>query len=502
MTDFLAPKSNITMRAYHHLNDKKDRIAFYFENENFTYTQALKKIENISKQLSDFKLEKGDSVLILLPLSKELIFTLLALMRQGIIPILIDPRLNKTLWKKSILNSQPKMVISQASLIKWHWLLPWTWKFDFLSVNEKALGSNFLNLDTTLGTAVDLAVDSDNLPAMKPSDFVIKTLTSGSTGEPKIIFRDFSVLESQQRLSCKYLPYLENDIHLSLYGIGILQSFIHGSSTIVTSNFTAENICSLIQKHQATRLSIPPGILWNLILYCEDKLITLPSLKCLLTGGAPIPLWFRTKLKDFFPSADCYIVFGSTECEPISKLNLNQFVEKKIVGYPVGKNINEIQILKTSIGKIKEQEIFKIFLKGPNCAATDDKGLLDIGDLASFDDNGQIWLLGRANEMHNGIPAAYFEELTERIAGVKRALFLREQETNYLFIEDLENKSQQRHLPTELKKIQALVTDLGLGSVDIYKVRKLPVDPRHLWKIQRQHVSSLLKDFCYDKISL
>lgn len=498
MTDFFEPKSNITQRAYYHLSDEKSKIAFYFENENFTYLEALKKIENMAKQLADLKLEKGDSVLILLPLGKELIFTLLALMRQGIVPILIDPRLDKKLWEKSILKSRPKMVISQASLIKWHWLLPWTWQFDFLSVNKKVLGANFLNLNTR----IEETLESPSLISMSSSDSIIKTLTSGSTGEPKIISRSFSVLESQQRLSCKYLPYLEKDIHLSLYGIGILQSFIHGSSTIVTTSFAAENIYQQIQKYQATRLSIPPGMLWELILYCEENKVSLPSLKCILTGGAPIPLWFRKKLKSFFPHADCYIVFGSTECEPISKLNLTTFIEKNIVGYPVGKNIDELEILKISVGKIKNQEVFKISLKGSNCAGANDQGLLNIGDLASFDEDGQIWLLGRENELYKGIPAAYIEELSERITGVKRALFLREQETNFLFLELLETNENLNNLSIELKEIQTLITDLGLGSILIYKVRKLPVDPRHLWKIQRQHVSSLLKDFCYDKITL
>ena len=112
---------------------------------------------------------------------------------------------------------------------------------------------------------------------MKPEDIVIKTLTSGTTGEPKIIERRFSVLESQQRLSCKYLPPLTIDIHLSLYGIGILQSFIHGSTTVITNDFSSEKIFQEIVKYHVTRLSIPPGTLYELILYCEKKELSLPA---------------------------------------------------------------------------------------------------------------------------------------------------------------------------------------------------------------------------------
>lgn len=498
MSDFLKPTKNILQRAYYHLADKKSLVAFYFEGQRITYEQALKSIDHMSSQFLELSLAKGDSVLILLPLGKELVFVLLALMRQGIVPVLIDPRLSKKLWKTSILKSQPKMVISQSSLIKWHWILPWTWKFKFISVNKKVLGAELLELNVDPSEMKT----STELISMTPDDVLIKTLTSGSTGEPKIISRNFSILEAQQRLSCKYLPPLEVDIHLSLYGIGILQSFIHGSSTIIAPSFSVEDIYHQIQKYQATRLSIPPGILWNLIRYCENQKQQMPSLKCILTGGAPIPLWFRKKLIDFFPTANCYIVFGSTECEPISKLNIRQFTEKDIVGYPVGKNITELEILKKAIGKIKNQEIFQISLKGPNCAATNESDILNIGDLASFDEEGQIWLLGRANEVYKGIPAAYIEELTERITNIKRALFLRDQETSYLFVELLEDSVIETSLSSYLNEIQNLIADLGLGDVQIFRVPKLPVDPRHQWKIQRQNVSSLLKDFCHDKINI
>lgn len=496
MTDFFSPAKNIVERAYFHLKDKKNQIAFLFDDKQLTYEESLQKINSLSLQLQNLSLIKGDSVLILMPLGYELIFILLALMKQGIVPILIDPRLNKKLWKKSILQSNPKIIISHSILIKWHWLLPWTWRFNFLSANKKVFGAKFLNLNLSIPDSPYL----NDLLEMNADDTILKTLTSGSTGQPKIISRNFSILESQQKFSCKYLPPLEQDIHLSLYGIGILQSFIHGSTTIISCSFATESIYQNIATFKPTRLSIPPGMLWELIEYCEKNNLRISSLKCVLTGGAPIPLWFRNKLKDFFPTAECYIVFGSTECEPISKLNLKNFQEQSIVGYPVGKKIEELEIIKTPIGKINEQIIYQIALKGPNCASTNELGVLEIGDLASFDDKDQMWLLGRSCDIYNGVPAAYIEELTERIDGLKRALFLRNNDINYLFIEPLVTSSSYEPLKEPLKKVATLASDLGLGNLEVYVVKKIPVEQRHLWKVQRQQVASLLKHYCHDRL--
>lgn len=499
MTDFFAITQNIVQRAYDHFPQKKDQVAFYFEGSKITYQQMLQEMESLGQQLYGKNLRKGDSVLILLPLGKELIFILLGLMQMGIIPVLIDPRLNKKLWKTMITRSKSKLIISHPTLIKWHWLLPWTWKYRFCSVNKKIFSHDVISVNEAPPV---LQVSSFKpLITMNPEDIIIKTLTSGTTGEPKIIERRFSVLESQQRLSCKYLPALSSDIHLSLYGIGILQSFIHGSTTVIANSFQSDKIFQEIIKYNVTRLSIPPGTLYELINYCEQNRLLLPSLKCILTGGAPIPFWFRKKILSFFPQADCYIVFGSTECEPISKLHVNSFQERGIIGYPVGTPISELKIIKKKITTLQNQDIYEISLQGENCASLNEQGVLALGDLASFDSDGNLWLLGRNSEVIQGIPAAFIEEQIERIRGIKRSLFLRDSETNILFIEFLDNHEEAPLTLKDRVKIEALFTDLGLSPVSIFRVQKLPVDPRHLWKLQRHHVSSLLTKYCHDKMN-
>lgn len=499
MTDFFAITQSIVQRAYYHFPQKKDQVAFYFEDSQITYQQMLQEMESIAQQLHEKTLRKGDSVLVLIPLGKELIYVLLGLMQMGIIPILVDPRLSKKLWKTMITRSKPKLVITHPKLIKWHWLFPWTWKYRFCSVNKKVFSHEVISINQV---PPSLQVSSFKpLIKMNPEDIVIKTLTSGTTGEPKIIERCFSVLESQQRLSCKYLPPLDSDIHLSLYGIGILQSFIHGSTTVITNDFKSDKIFQEIIKYNVTRLSIPPGILYELINYCEQNRLSLPSLKCILTGGAPIPLWFRKKILSFFPHADCYIVFGSTECEPISKLHINSFQEKGLIGYPVGAPISELKIIKKKITTLQNQDIYEISLQGENCASLNEQGVLELGDLASFDTEGNLWLLGRSSEVFQGIPAAFIEEQIERIPGIKRSLFLRNNETNILLIEFLEDPQEAPLTLKDRVKIETLFTDLGLSSVSIFRTQNLPVDPRHLWKLQRHHVSSLLKKYCHDKMN-
>lgn len=492
MTNLKLAVQNIIERAYQHYPQKKNQVAFVFEESQWSYHQSIATIEALRAQLDRLNIKSSQKALILAPVSVELIFLLLALMASKISPVLMDPRLDKKLWKSTIQKLAPDIIFSVAKVSRWRWLLPWTWAYRFVNIKSLSLAC-----DSFLFT-------SWQLPRTESTDKIIYTLTSGTTGYPKIISRDFSVLESQQRLSCGYLPPLEPDIHLSLYNIGLLQSFTQGATTIITRTCDTNEIYSLITRHHVTRLSIPPGKLLELILFLQEQKLTLPSLKCILTGGAPIPFWFRKWAKDYFPKSDIYIVYGSTECEPISKVNLSQFQETAMIGYPVGQPIKEITVIKKLKCRFKNQDIYELFLQSENAVSNLPDGTLSLGDLGSFDAHNNLWLLGRSTEDVCGIPAALIEEPIERVPGVRRALALEIKHgiksELHIFIEGFKDC----HWPTILKKIDAWVLELkedfSLGDYSVYRTLSLPVDPRHQWKLQRQEISTSLKEYSRDKI--
>ena len=500
MKDFYLPVNNITERAHRHLPYKRDNAAFIFPSHKLTFSEASELIQNLQAQLKNQLLKKNDKVLILAPISPELIFTLLSLFASGIIPILLDPRLDRKLWKTSIQESNPNYINSTTKLINFHWLLPWTWKFKFISLDKKTLGADFLNCNYNNDHKVTYSSFNSELCKTQSNDEIIFTLTSGTTGKPKMIRRNFTKLESQQRLSCKYLPKLDDDIHLSLYSIGILQSFIQGATTVVITDFSPRNILTALVTHKVTRLSIPPGLLFDLIILLKENQTSLPNLKCILTGGAPIPSWLRTLAKDCFKTSDIFIVYGSTECEPISKLNLTDFKDCGYIGYPVGKIIDELQIKKKLKYKYKQQEIFEISLSGENCVTEQDNSFLSLGDLASFDNFGNTWLLGRTSECVCSIPAAIIEEQMERFSGVKRALTLEVDHMIYLFIEPLSEISRENISVFIHSLFSNLAADFGPVKYHAFMVNKLPVDSRHFWKLQRKQVSTLLKHYCRDRL--
>ena len=167
---------NIVQRAYDHFPSKKNEIAFIFENHQLSFVESLSVIEKLRQQLADLNIRAGQRVLILAPLSHELVFLLLALLASKIPPVLIDPRLNRKLWKYSILQSNPDHIFSIPKIVNIHWFLPWTWKFSFISIGSKALCSKNLSFDFQ---NLELAQSFKPLPLTQHQEPILFSLTSG-----------------------------------------------------------------------------------------------------------------------------------------------------------------------------------------------------------------------------------------------------------------------------------------------------------------------------------
>lgn len=323
------------------------------------------------------------------------------------------------------------------------------------------------------------------------SDDLLLTLTSGTTGKPKIITRSFHTLKHQQSLSCKYLPYLKNDIHLSLYGVAVLQSLIHGSTTLYSNNQSPENLVSLIDKYKVTRLSAPPGILTQLLEFIQFQKIQLHNVECILTGGAPIPRWLCQNILNLFPKAELFIVYGSTECEPISRKKVTKStLQDQNHGYNVGRIIEELSLYKKSFAHFQNKSIFEIHLKGPNCANTNASGYLETGDLAYENGVGELILIGRKND-HLHFPfLGLLEEHLESHPMIRRVACISTSQSKLNIYIELASKHNQ-HLDKKSlqKEIDKILSNepyhLSLNSINIHFYKKIPVDARHGWKIQR-----------------
>ncbi len=472
MIRFSGEVSNIVERVYKMADQNPHEIALILANgEKLTYLDVFQKTQSLRQEIVGLGFQKGQRVLVLFPFDEKFVFLIMAFFAENIVPVIIDPRVPQKLWKNLLKENGIENIFLTKKIKKWRFLAWWMNAFKLHCID------NFFKSNL---------VSDRSLLKTQDADEVLVTLTSGTTGLPKIVSRNFGVLKTQQLLSCKYLPSVSRDTHLALYGIGVLQSLAEGATSVLlpTELHKVNILVETIQKYKVTRLSGPPGLMTDFILHLEKEKISLPALENIITGGAPLPRWWTKKAHDVLPETEITILYGSTECEPISFFSA-QNIDSDREGYPVGRPVGEVTLTKKSFSNIKGLDIFEIILEGPNCVSPE--GGLETGDLA-VEENGCLWLLGRKSEAIKNIPVALIEEPLERFDGIKRVAAQLRGETLQLYCETIDGAKISRDFENSA---QTLCEGFGFSQIQVRQVRKIPVDPRHGWKIQRKQLLDL-----------
>jgi long-chain acyl-CoA synthetase len=138
--------------------------------------------------------------------------------------------------------------------------------------------------------------------------------TSGSTGEPKAVVHDFSLLLEKFRVPRTALVTLN---FLLFDHWGGLNTLLHGLSNrglvVLPERRTPEYICNLIEKYGVELLPATPTFLNMLLLSQRWKSGNLGSLKIISYGAEPMPDSTLEGLRKAFPDVELRQTYGLIE---------------------------------------------------------------------------------------------------------------------------------------------------------------------------------------------
>jgi olefin beta-lactone synthetase len=343
----------------------------------------------------------------------------------------------------------------------------------------------------------------------RAEDHALITFTTGSTGRPKGADRNHGILSTQHLLSRLHGPEIPGEIDMPAFPMIGFQNLSCGITTLLPafdnsdlSTLRPSVITNQVLENKVTRLSAAPFLLKIVAENLESRNLKAENVRSLIAGGAPVPVWLCEKLTKVFPNAAAYVVYGSTEAEPISYISMNEIISSSGDGYLVGRPLDVLKV------RIEEQG--EIVIHGPHVVRgylnnekanretkfTDQRGLAwhRTGDTGYFDDRGRLWLTGRlADRIHyGGSPRAQLilEQKLESISGISRAAVLNSNDGDVVaFIETKAGYDKHTVRESVLKSGPGI---LGLELRDAFLLEKLPVDRRHRWKIDRHALRSSL----------
>lgn len=240
--------------------------------------------------------------------------------------------------------------------------------------------------------------------------------TSGTTGSPKGVLLSHGNLESNARTIASYLEIQPNDRTLCVlpfyfsYGNSVLHSHLwSGASIVLEDNLAFPQVT--LRKLQDERITGFPGVpsTFAMLLRCRLEEFDLSSLRYLTQAGGHMPSAMVERLRQSIPHAKLFVMYGQTEATArISYLPPERLGDK--LG-SVGRPIDGVRVeVRDGSTVVPSGEVGEICVSGPNVMlgywrnpeatrrALDD-GWLRTGDLGYVDDEGFLYLTGRAVEM-------------------------------------------------------------------------------------------------------
>ena len=480
----------------------KDKTCFVAHGKNVSYHDFYKMVSCFKDYLLSKDIKKGDKVLILVPMSLELYVSLFSIWSIGAVPCFMDAGFIKNGMKKNDFDDI-KAVIGITKYIL------------YSNINSHLRKLKLkINVNVMYSLKYTHELTNEALEDEAPG---ILTYTSGTTGKPKVAQRNHDFLNIQANILFDNLMYEENDIELSTMPIFTLSNINAGITTVVAKgNFSnlgktnPKDIIKQIKDNNINRIMAAPGLLGIVSRYANENGIVLNNVTKIMTGGGAIFLDLINNIKKAFPSATILTAYGSTEAEPISKLdmtNLDEYYINKIkdgFGIPAGKIIGvddckTINTDKEELGEISKEEFERLItgdvgeivvtgknvLKGYVGGIGDAKNKFSVdgikyhrtGDMGIFDERGELWLRGRKKEPFFNIEASLHAQFDID----KTAVF--ENEGKIILVLEKGSQLSESDIKDKIK----------FASIDEIKfVDKIPLDKRHSSKVDYNELRKIL----------
>lgn len=363
--------------------------AIQSDGQTLTYADLAREADSLASVIG-----KRTLVFLLCSNSLESLVGYVGFLRNDIVPVLLDSKLNFEMLSHLLKTYEPAYV----------WL-PSSEKGQVLGTSIHTYGSYEL-----VKTGYD--VDMDLYP-----ELALLLTTSGSTGSPKLVRQSYKNIKANTESICEYLEISSSDRPITTlpmsytYGLSIINSHLHKGATVLLTEFSfmQKEFWSFLKTQKATTFGGVPysyQILKRLRLFSMD----LPSLRYLTQAGGKLSyelsLEMATKCKE--KGMKFIVMYGQTEATARMSYMPHEHAIDKCgsmgVAIPGG-----AFWLQDSDGSIieKADTVGELVYRGDNVTlgyaeskkdlalGDERKGVLVTGDMAVRDSDGFYSIVGR-----------------------------------------------------------------------------------------------------------
>ncbi len=396
--------------------ERPTKPAILFKEEKITFSDLNTLSNQVANRLLRAGVKKGDRIVLLLQNCPEFVVAYFAILKIGAIAVILDFRLSPAEMEPIFHETEVTAVIT--------------------SVRQKVFIDRMREMVPTLQHVVVTDAEGEDIGgwhsyieiiekessekisiALQEEDGSLYLYTSGTTGRSKgvVLTNDHltyfpetlrqAVLMSEQDIYGLVLPMS----HIA--GPCILNLMVECGMTVsVIDEMKPKKILDAVQNHRITYISGPPSI-YQLILNIPNwERYDCSSLRAVSMMGTVVPEQLMKEFRKRYPHLQTVQGYGATETSPLLTMTHLKDAPRKMASAGRAAPRAELKIIardgkEVPVGQVGEiiargPQIMKGYFKDPEATAKKiHDGWYHTGDLGRFDEDGYLYILGRADDM-------------------------------------------------------------------------------------------------------
>ena len=403
--------------------------------QTVTYRQLWERSQQLTRGLASYQLRPGCRAVLMIPPSVDFFALAFALLRLGIVAVLVDPAIGLRNVTRCLAQAEPEIFLGSPLTHGLRILFGWGKPSVSLNLSLSQIQRASHKQPPDFQPPDSQRPDSQR-PTLPDDGEMAVIFTSGSTGLPKGAIYTQANFAAQVAMLENTLHLAGDEVDLPAFPIFALIDCLLGVTAVIPdmrfprpARVDPRRIIPAIQSQQVDTLFASPVVLARLARYGAEKQETLPSLRRIITAGAPAPVAVMEQFSQLLSDeAELWGVYGSTETLPVTLINGREilsetrFLSEQGAGVCIGRLVEgaEVRIVRITDDpipawdeslRLPDGQIGEIAVKGAavtngyvgkadytrlsKIRDTDGQIIHRMGDVGYFDRQGRLWYCGR-----------------------------------------------------------------------------------------------------------
>jgi acyl-CoA synthetase (AMP-forming)/AMP-acid ligase II len=390
--------------------------------------------DRIARGLREMGVRPGTKLALLVRPSIDFVSLVFALYKAGAVVVLIDPGMGRQNLIRCLSDAEPDGFVAIPLVHAIRTLLPGRFPPNRVRFNV-TVGRRWFWGGVTLKQLRGGAWSCSEMAIAAADQPAAIIFTTGSTGPPKGVLFTHGNFDAQVEQIRDFYGIRPGEVDLPCFPMFGLFNCAMGVTAVIPdmdpsrpARVDPTKIIEAARDWNVTQAFGSPAVLDRVGRYCEEHRVKLPTIRRVLSAGAPVPADVLRRMKEcIHPEGDIHTPYGATEALPVASISATEVLgstaqETRVgAGVCVGRTFSQAQwkVIRIVDGPIKSidraeelpaGQIGELIVRGPQVTREyvtrrESNALAKIADGAGFwhrmgdsgylDEQGRFWFCGR-----------------------------------------------------------------------------------------------------------